>query len=455
MFCRCRSQCVDTVLQVPPDYLIVVGKKIAEEQISRSKLDMLAAEGREFFHSKAKDEVRLPNTDTWQVATETIKKELDKIIPEKSELKIYLNSVMQLTTNKVNTYSQGQLVLIQTITPVSDDPNSAVITGKLLPPGNRLVQVDRPDPSWTNITLKSIKTREQQVGKKFKIYARRTQFNLRYYFSSTVHRVIGDTLQKLATCISKRDKIYSLWLRSQLQVIISRVTDLGNIIFVGKWDDVEGAILSLLKETSSSIKHIDDKIIKLNALNNQHVILEPYKGILPLRASIPADNYGYIYFVISALHPEVNSIHLVEDINAHLDDINSGADLAIESSFMPYLPGFFITGFDGEQLTRNNFSDRYRMRIFLEHLLRFCSERINITWESVIAIVKYAVPRYQLSNKLTFVQLVAVSEEVSMTVEALLSQHSDNHAEFVSGIDEFMARDQEQEHNFSGFETGK
>ena len=65
---------------------------------------------------------------------------------------------------------------------------------------------------------------------------RRNQVPLRYYIANTIHRIQGRTISRVVTeinntCVSKRH--LRLWERSQLLVLLSRVSRLSELYFVG------------------------------------------------------------------------------------------------------------------------------------------------------------------------------------------------------------------------------
>ena len=82
-----------------------------------------------------------------------------------------------------------------------------------------------------------------------KVSVRRTQIPVTNYVSLTCHKLMGDTFPKIATQLSVEEKKYTLWLASQLYVIISRVRDLRNVIFVGDVYVVKQFILLIIVST--------------------------------------------------------------------------------------------------------------------------------------------------------------------------------------------------------------
>ena len=81
------------------------------------------------------------------------------------------------------------------------------------------------------------------------IQSRRKQYGLRHRVTGTIHSVMGDTFESMATSISVTDLnfgLWDLWDRGQLIVIISRTRDPKIIVFVGNKNDTLNAFRNLL-----------------------------------------------------------------------------------------------------------------------------------------------------------------------------------------------------------------
>ena len=77
------------------------------------------------------------------------------------------------------------------------------------------------------------------------------------YVASTVHKIMGDTVPSLATQIVGGKK-FSYWLKEQLYVVVSRVTDLSHITFVGDKQRTLDAINLLCRKDSHLVPLIDN-----------------------------------------------------------------------------------------------------------------------------------------------------------------------------------------------------
>ena len=78
------------------------------------------------------------------------------------------------------------------------------------------------------------------------VQAKRKQYGLRHYVSSTIHEAMGDTLPSVAIEISMRNKDFKIWDKGQMIVVISRTKRGKDTIFVGNKQDILAALKNLL-----------------------------------------------------------------------------------------------------------------------------------------------------------------------------------------------------------------
>ena len=65
----------------------------------------------------------------------------------------------------------------------------------------------------------------------------RHQYVLRHSVTGTIHVAMGDTYNCMEISVSDTEKLFSLWDRGQLVVILSRTKIIKNTIFVGPKDE--------------------------------------------------------------------------------------------------------------------------------------------------------------------------------------------------------------------------
>ena len=428
---RCRFAA--RLQDVPRDYLTIVGTREAVKAVTQERIRNLDPTTPGII-STSIDEVRPLQCDHYSAAAEHISKEMDKSYSEEHELRIFQGMVMLLTVNKLNRattpYYQGQSVFIQEVG--EDSSGSQFVIGRLIPHGERIVWADHAEENWPQIRLRKEKLRETFYGTNYGYFFRRTQFPLRHGFASTVHRVIGDTCSKVAAIISALDKTYSLWERGQLTVMISRVTNLDDLMFVGPLEETLEAIIKLLKtDKCKEIAQIDERLKNLNLLAQRNRISVPGDrdtNMKPLCRSLPPDANGYVYLVVSALYPEVYEIFTEWNIRRHLLELNSGASLDIKNGSRPYLPGFFITGFGGANHSIENFNERH---LFEQEFLRnqmICQASLatGYTYQHAIAVGHLTFQQMAEPNNLVFVECLEISNSIRETIQEFVLPEGEN-----------------------------
>ena len=111
--------------------------------------------------------------------------------------------------------------------------------------------------------LKRLHRRTGFTYAKGNVTLRRTKLPLTNYVALTCHKLMGDTFAKIATQLSNIDRKNSLWMASQLYVIVSGVKQLGNVIFVGpKWVHFNILLFQFVNNVIGCFL-VFDKVLKL------------------------------------------------------------------------------------------------------------------------------------------------------------------------------------------------
>ena len=353
--------------KVPDKVLRVVGKRSAEEEVTNEYLQkQLRNKSVKYVRSAAKDEVEgLPNH--WSKATEATSKQLDKHAIEVRDLYIFLNSIMKLSYNNTESkcrFSQGQLAVITKLPDTNLDMNQQKLEICVVPPGIRNVDVTNLPQSWQRITLKRRFSVAKVVGRG-RTRARRNQWPLKYYVSSTVHKIIGETLPKIATQISTSNPKYTLWEREQLLVIFSRVSNLSDILFVGNKCNTYRAIYQLLHMSDPVSKYIDTALNNLNRVQPGSGLIQALpKSILTTNdTDTPTQNAGFVYMVVSQNYPHIDKLGHCINIRVEMQQLNQTLETN-ENQCRPWHLLLFITGFEGEGKSEQNTHSRQSL---LEH----------------------------------------------------------------------------------------
>ena len=106
-------------------------------------------------------------------------------------------------------FSQGQLCIVHQL---PNDINPILLV-TLLPPGQRMAPDNAALANRPLFALQPAPTPLLTVGAG-KMKARRTQYRVAYYISSTIHRSQGETCTHIASQISIQEHKYRLWDRN-------------------------------------------------------------------------------------------------------------------------------------------------------------------------------------------------------------------------------------------------
>ena len=146
-------------------------------------------------------------------------------------------------------------------------------------------------------TLPTVVGRSLQMG-------RRIQFPVRYYLASTIHRIQGDNVSLLATELSTKKRQYRLWQREQFAVLISRVHNCKDIIFVGDPEETKLAIQQIMSTSSDWDELIEHYLSELNVASRRdnyrasHLVMDVHP-FLPVYREVPTTKCGYSYMLCS------------------------------------------------------------------------------------------------------------------------------------------------------------
>ena len=320
----------------------VFGKKRAERQALVDHKKMVESSGAVSTVSEAKDEMCLDKSHIWRTADIEATKFLNKNSREPETLLLYDKAVLRLTRN-LESSSQGDLFVLdfdnctERNLSLYKAPNPSHITKECL---------DRElYKNWPKITV------TKTAGFTFGTHngsVRRVQFPFSNYVALTVHKLMGDTFANLATSISSTESMYSLWLTSQIYVIISRVRRLSSLHFVGTAAQTMDAIAKVL-----STKHLHEESIYhfMNKLKNQDkspiATVVPCTMYLRHHFEVPATENGFIFVLVSLADTSFSTFSLHEtsgSLSEALREMNSTRESALLDG-QPWAMGLFVWRF--------------------------------------------------------------------------------------------------------------
>ena len=342
-----QSECqfVPTWHDVPECAVRIVSTKAAERDVMKQFL-----RGRETVSFTAVDEVQ--NGSVWEEAGDRVTKRLNGSVYEYDVCKLYLNAIVRLTYNnrQGSPFSQGQIAVIIGLPDDSVDFADQRLRLRLAPPGVRTIDTANIPADWPEVSVGPRTTPAVPVGKYLQM-GRRTQFPVRYYQSSTVHRIQGDTVALVATELSLSRRDFRLWDRAQFAVIISRVRSCSDLIFVGNVDETRAAIEHIMSKTSKWDNLIDHFMSELNTAvqpaRARQISLDSHP-FLPLYRELPSAPCGYVYLLASLSVTGHCFIGETTELKRCLRQHNTGygAEETMNTSLHPWGVFAFVIGFD-------------------------------------------------------------------------------------------------------------
>jgi hypothetical protein len=202
---------------------------------------------------------------------------LDTKAKEQETLYFFKGAIYQCTFNQDGFFSQSQLALCYNVPDQRDLDNFRRIKLLVFPPTIKydLFQFDAnlPKDHYIEIGFKEVAVSQAPETIYFyeDIKCIRRQYGLRHYVTGTIHSAMGDTYNRMAISVSDIEKLFSLWDRGQLIVILSRTRSMKNTIFVGPKSDTIHALKRLLTQQTQWCDYIDEvvKIMSITQSDSQ------------------------------------------------------------------------------------------------------------------------------------------------------------------------------------------
>ena len=173
----------------------------------------------------------------------------------------------------------------------------------IAPPGCRRITVfDEASLiafNWRKTTISKVFTPVMNNENKF---LRRFSYPIKNYVASTIHKCLGDTLPKIVTKISLTESSYKIWEKEQLLVLLSRVSKLDDITFIGREDDLEATIASVLQKPSCWSNYIQNLLDKIVSVPNAHAALTLdllSSNFVAWNVILPEDDIGFVFLLVS------------------------------------------------------------------------------------------------------------------------------------------------------------
>ena len=264
------------------------------------------------------DEMSNSGTQNWMRANEAVTRFLSNNCPQPRSLFIHVACVLRLTCN-LPTFKlfQGQLCVVDAF-----DESSQTITVRIAPVGFRSLSFTNHDiQRWRSVVLR------RQVGVVHRVNSglvcRRIQLPVKMYVASTVHKIMGDTVPSLATQIVGGKK-FALWAKEQLYVVLSRVTDLSNVTFVGNRNETLHAIKELSQKENHLLWYIE-ALLDIYSHGSGRIAKCQQFHPFPLKHfDVPTASIGFCYLLISVPHRDLFYIGSCKNLRKRLSQHNAG-----------------------------------------------------------------------------------------------------------------------------------
>ena len=332
---------------VPDVAVRIVATKAAEIKVTE---EFLA--GKQTNSYVALDEVQ--NGANWERAGVQVTKSLNKRCYEYDVCKLFVNAIVRMTYNERHAqhqFSQGQIAVVVGLPEVSDNIREGRLVLRLADPGVRLIDVNNIPTSWPRIEVRARTTPPVVVGRGLQM-GRRTQYPVRFYICTTIHRIQGDTLSLVATQVTDSTREYKLWLKEQLAVLISRVRTCKDIIFVGNRDETKAAVERILASSSKWDAIVGHYMAALDvSIMQQHrarAVSNERHPFLPIYHELPSASCGFVCLIVSMVCPDRFHVFHASDLKVELRNINTGygEQETRNTEFHPWGVYAFVCGFE-------------------------------------------------------------------------------------------------------------
>ena len=289
----------------------------------------------------------------WSPATESTTNALEKKLKEPNTLLFFKGAKYEFTYNEEGKFSQSQTAILY------DLPSQEYLDSW------RNIKVLAAPPGMKDIQLNVNENKQYFIERGFKevnvgiapertciltdnIQAQRKQYGLKHRVTGTIHAAMGDTLNSMATEISRSDPNFKIWDKGQLVVLISRTTLARNTIFVGDKSDTLNALKEILIKRTQWTDYMEN-VLDLITINSNSEIREHRtltQNNYPFRicdVPLPQCRTGYVYMLLSLKNRKFLYIGETICIRDRIVSHNSGRGASETTS--PYLRPYAVLAY--------------------------------------------------------------------------------------------------------------
>ena len=419
-----------------PNVFKIVSTKAAMKEADAKFISYKRAQGVPYEVLTAVDEYKDKKSGDWTTVPES--SNFSSVIDQRydtvdRELYIFNDTKMAFTANNntdtrsVPRFSQGQLMHIDSL-PTSQDNR---VHGRLLKAGSDHMADDLREIKLGVKTFPHFTHKEKNCTS----LLRRKQIPLRYHNCSTIHKVIGKTVDKLATQITKREdnNKYFVWDKEMLVVLMSRVRTLQNLYFIGSKEDTLNVIRSILSKRDDYSEFLDNRMKELDILKDRECsrVVSPYPTeFFKANYSMPLeDDVGFVGLLISRKDPSLFRVVQCQSLQDELKSVNSANGLGFDAKFRPYTFGIFVFGFLGGNDAENHLE---RLEYFLAMKDQMFQAQFRLgprfTWEMAVHAFYHVHQSFFRRDKknYTIVKCLPLSTSYEFAFDRFLRDNADD-----------------------------
>ena len=302
----------------------VFGRRKAVEDTLERHFENVKNSGVQYKVFKSRDEICPKHACNWKLADSEGTKFLNKEVREPEKLFVHMFVVLKITENCNDlNIPQGTLCLV--VKMPTDTDNS--IDARIIPAGKHSLSDDEIKMQvYENWHAVKIVPKPGFIHNFKGCSLRRVQYPLCNNVAATVHTLMGDTFPQLATSISHTSGNYSIWLASQLFVIVSRVRRLKNLTFVGDKSALLNSLEQILYRTNPQEFMMYDNVRRLAGRRSSIIDISKLSYI-PFRKTIPVTENGFVYVLLSLSNRKFDLFYVGEttgSLQKRLYDHNTG-----------------------------------------------------------------------------------------------------------------------------------
>ena len=331
----------------------------ASEQYVNSCQDRFEADGIDYSLSKSEDLQRLADSraEFGPVENENVIKSLNHGVKEPKKLLFWHGAQFEATING-DGYNQSQLLLMLSVPSEEHIMMKTPIELMAAPPGVTHVDVSNGVPTeeelldlgWNPVRVGH--SPDRPITCRGLVGCRR-QYSLKHIGSSTINKQLGNTIEGM--CAVECTEQCCPWEKAQAVVALSRTRTAANTIIVGGMEFAINKFWELIVLGDQWTTYIEMLLARLsvnsdNQNNNDiHANAVSYAQAFPYRTcdiSLPTDDSGYVYFLVSVRDFDKDYVGQTENIANRLYQHNSGrgARGTKDPYYRPYCVAAYICG---------------------------------------------------------------------------------------------------------------